>query len=183
MSYLPLVSLRKKCPNTEFFLVRIFAHSYWIRRDTPYHSVFSPYSLQFFEVCLPQISLGPFFNTLPHLFVDLLWVFPEKCSEWVFLKILDDCFFLLNSLKLDPLTSCDSKMWYLEKISRISWMSLKSILQKYKKQNFWRSIFTWSIFKLYIKYLMLTVVIFFSAKMKIFLKSLVILVFDFLKRN
>ena len=38
------------CPNAEFFLVRIFPHSYWIRiphfdwirRDTKYLSVFSP---------------------------------------------------------------------------------------------------------------------------------------------
>ena len=30
------------CPNTEFFLVRIFQHWDWIRRDTPYLSVFSP---------------------------------------------------------------------------------------------------------------------------------------------
>ena len=29
-------SLREKCPNTEFFLVRIFPHSDWIWRDTPY---------------------------------------------------------------------------------------------------------------------------------------------------
>ena len=35
-------TLREKCPNTEFFLVRIFPHSDWIRRDTPYLSVFSP---------------------------------------------------------------------------------------------------------------------------------------------
>ena len=27
-------SLREKCPNTEFFRVRIFPHSDWIRRDT-----------------------------------------------------------------------------------------------------------------------------------------------------
>ena len=26
--------LREKCPNTEFFLVRIFPHLDWIRRDT-----------------------------------------------------------------------------------------------------------------------------------------------------
>ena len=30
------------CPNTELFLVRIFLYSDWIRRDTPYLSVFSP---------------------------------------------------------------------------------------------------------------------------------------------
>ena len=35
-------SLREKCPNTEFFLVRIFPHSGLIRRDTPYLSIFSP---------------------------------------------------------------------------------------------------------------------------------------------
>ena len=28
-------SLREKCPNTEFFLVRIFLYSNWIRRFTP----------------------------------------------------------------------------------------------------------------------------------------------------
>ena len=30
------------CPNTEFFLVCIFPHSHWIRRDTECLSVFSP---------------------------------------------------------------------------------------------------------------------------------------------
>ena len=34
--------LHEKCPNTEFFLVRIFPHSDWIRRDTEYLSLFSP---------------------------------------------------------------------------------------------------------------------------------------------
>ena len=34
--------LREKCPNTEFFLIRIFPHSDWIRRDNPYLSVFRP---------------------------------------------------------------------------------------------------------------------------------------------
>ena len=29
-------TLRKKCPNTEFFLVLIFPYSDWIRRDSPY---------------------------------------------------------------------------------------------------------------------------------------------------
>ena len=35
-------TLREKCPNTEFSLVRIFPHSDWIRKDTSYLSVFSP---------------------------------------------------------------------------------------------------------------------------------------------
>ena len=33
---------REEYPNTEFFLVHIFSHSDWIRRDTKYLSVFSP---------------------------------------------------------------------------------------------------------------------------------------------
>ena len=35
-------ALHEKYANTEFFLVRIFPYSEWIRRDTPYLSVFSP---------------------------------------------------------------------------------------------------------------------------------------------
>ena len=36
-------TLREKCPNTGFFLARIFLHSDWIRRDTktPYFGQFS----------------------------------------------------------------------------------------------------------------------------------------------
>ena len=33
--------LCEKCPNKDFFLVRIFPHSDWVRRDTEYLSVFS----------------------------------------------------------------------------------------------------------------------------------------------
>ena len=35
-------TLRENCPDTEFFLIRIFLHSDWIRRDTPYLSIFIP---------------------------------------------------------------------------------------------------------------------------------------------
>ena len=41
-SILFCLSLREKCPYTEFFLVSIFPHSEWIRRHTEYLSVFSP---------------------------------------------------------------------------------------------------------------------------------------------
>ena len=34
------LSLRQKFPNTELFLVRIFLYLDWIRRDTPYLSVY-----------------------------------------------------------------------------------------------------------------------------------------------
>ena len=35
-------ALRENCSNMEFFLVCIFPHSDWMRRDTEYLSVFSP---------------------------------------------------------------------------------------------------------------------------------------------
>ena len=35
-------ALCEKCPNTEFFQVRIFPHLDWMQRDAPYLSVFSP---------------------------------------------------------------------------------------------------------------------------------------------
>ena len=41
------LTLREKCSNTEFFLVRIFPHSDWIRRDTSYLSVFSPNAVKY----------------------------------------------------------------------------------------------------------------------------------------
>ena len=41
-SHLLYDSLRQKCPNTEFFLVRIFVHSDWRRRHAKYLSIFSP---------------------------------------------------------------------------------------------------------------------------------------------
>ena len=49
-----MVALREKCPNTEFFMVRIFPHSDLTRRDTWYLSVFSPnagkYGLEYVRI-------------------------------------------------------------------------------------------------------------------------------------
>ena len=36
------LTLREKCLNRDFFLVRIFPYSDWIRRDTPYLCALSP---------------------------------------------------------------------------------------------------------------------------------------------
>ena len=41
------MSLREKWPNTELLLVRIFPHTDWIRIDTSYLSVFSPYAAKY----------------------------------------------------------------------------------------------------------------------------------------
>ena len=58
------VPLREKCPNTEFFLVLIFPHSDWIRRDTERYgknSVFGQFSR---SVRLPNKNLVRKFSNL-----------------------------------------------------------------------------------------------------------------------
>ena len=45
------------CPNTEFFLVRIFPHSDWIRRDTKYLSVFNPNAGKYGPEKTPYLTL------------------------------------------------------------------------------------------------------------------------------
>ena len=84
--------MREKCPNTGFFLVRIFPRSDWIRRDAKKlriwhfprteslsvkHGAFgTKYSrmdqVKFFKGCLSQVSLSPFLNTLPHLLCKMI---------------------------------------------------------------------------------------------------------------
>ena len=41
------LTLREKCPDTEFFLVRIFPYSNWMLKYTPYLSIFSPNAVWF----------------------------------------------------------------------------------------------------------------------------------------
>ena len=55
-------TLREKCPNTEFFLVRIFPHSDWIQTDTKYLSVFSPNAGKYGPEKTPYLDT---FHTLP----------------------------------------------------------------------------------------------------------------------
>ena len=56
-------SLREKCPNTEFFLVRIFPHSDWIWRDTEYLSIFSPNAEKYGPEKTPYLDT---FHALTH---------------------------------------------------------------------------------------------------------------------
>ena len=62
------VSLRQKCPNAEFFVVRIFSHSHWIRRDTEYLSVFSRNAGKY------RSEKTPYLNTF-HAVVVLAFIF------------------------------------------------------------------------------------------------------------
>ena len=51
------LTLRKNCPDTELFLVRIFPHSDWIRKDNEYGygPEITPYSDTFHAVCRTKI--------------------------------------------------------------------------------------------------------------------------------
>ena len=83
-----IFTLREKCPHTEFFLVCIFPYSDWIRRDTPYLSVFSPNTGKY----------GP--EKTPYLDICHAVSFPDKLiskyiawSIFTFLFLLHLCFF------------------------------------------------------------------------------------------
>ena len=54
----PLISmaLREKCPNTEFFLIRIFSHSAWIQRDASHLSVFTPNAWKYVPEKTPYLD-------------------------------------------------------------------------------------------------------------------------------
>ena len=74
ISNFSLFSLREKCPNTEFFLVRIFLYSDWIRRFSPnslwiqkkYGSEKTPYLNTFHAVfeCLMNLMIMWFVRLL-----------------------------------------------------------------------------------------------------------------------
>ena len=82
--------LREKCPNTEFFLVRIFPPSDWIRRDTEYLSVFS----------LNAGKYGP--AKSPHLGTFHPFIFSTEVQSETSQK--SDKTFWENSFDFQPLT-------------------------------------------------------------------------------
>ena len=98
------LALCEMCPNTEFFLVSVFQHSDWIRRDTLYLSVFSlnagkygpektPYSDTFhavwFSILLTKDAMHPGCN--PMNFTKFFRNF-TKISHRNFTKILQNSY-------------------------------------------------------------------------------------------
>ena len=77
------VSLREKCPNTEFFLVQILAHSDWIWRDSLNLFIFSPNAgkygpektlyLDTFHAVLKLYSQRRIQSAMKHLRWSFLW--------------------------------------------------------------------------------------------------------------
>ena len=79
-----IFSLRQMCPSKEFFLVRIFPHSDWIRKDT-----ISPYSVRMrkntgqnkLRIWTLFIQCSLFWSPVQDFFfIYLLWPFPNKLT-------------------------------------------------------------------------------------------------------
>ena len=83
------------CPNTEFFLVHIFPHSDWIRRDTSYLSIFSPNAGKYRPEKIPYldtfhaVSELKYFKSMSNSedsFLDLLVIIKTKSLRLSYLK-------------------------------------------------------------------------------------------------
>ena len=79
-------AMREKCPNTEFFLVRVLIHSDWIRRDTEYLSVSSPNAGKYEPE--KALYLDTFHAVQSHPF-NTLAKFSEKLTSKKFAYVLD----------------------------------------------------------------------------------------------
>ena len=83
-------SLREKCPNTEFFLVRIFTHLE--RRDTSYLSVFSPNAGRYGPEITPYLDTFHIVIALPvAVVVDFLIVsifYLSNCLSKSFMTVV-----------------------------------------------------------------------------------------------
>ena len=75
--------LREKCPNTELFLVCIFPHSNWIRRDTPYSVRMRENTDQqkFRSVSCLRTRLTKILNFAKGKWF-YTWLFGWKCRKW-----------------------------------------------------------------------------------------------------
>ena len=69
-----VLTLCEMCPNTEFFLVRIFPHSDWIRRDTKYLSVFSPNAGKYGPEKTPYLDTFHVVLQSPFLFLQMFYI-------------------------------------------------------------------------------------------------------------
>ena len=66
------ITLCENCPNTELFLVRIFLYSDWIRRDTPYLSVFTPNTEKYGPEITPYLDT---FHVVHSLYLNIFVTF------------------------------------------------------------------------------------------------------------
>ena len=78
--------LREKCSNTEFFLLPIFLHSDWIRRDTEYGPEKTPYLDTFYAVFTAgnRLKLRYFMHQKPfEFYLSLGWMKLNSPYYWL----------------------------------------------------------------------------------------------------
>ena len=116
-------SLREKCPNTEFFRVRIFPHSGWIRRDTD----FSPNARKYRPEKTPYLDL---FHAV---------FFASNTGSWIDIFYFEFCIFFTG--RMTPFLTIFSTLlsWkrFWENFSKNEGVSLKT------KVYLWYQCFHW----------------------------------------
>ena len=114
-------------PNTEFFLVRIFPHSDWIRRDTKHTSYLS--------VLSPNVGkYGPEKTPIWTLFTQWVW--------WALLQ-----FRFKKSAKLPLLLTCLTNAWNVSKYGVFSGPYSVRMRENtdQKKFRFWKHFTQWTL--------------------------------------
>ena len=76
-------TLREKCPNPEFFLVRIFPHSDWIRRDTRSASYTKISKKGSITISTLRPRLGVNFSNFTKIKLCWKWSFKEKLKAYI----------------------------------------------------------------------------------------------------
>ena len=103
-------------PNTEFFLVRIFPHLDWIRRDTLYLSVFSPNEGKYGPAKTPYFNTSWVVNSIIVVLSYLPWKFLLMLSKsWQFMISL----FLYWNQGVDTISYHSPSLFILQYI--INW--------------------------------------------------------------
>ena len=112
-------SLHEKCPNTELFLVRIFPHSDWILR-------ISPYSVQMLEnTDQKKLCIWTLFTQWLCFLRRKLVLHQAEYTE-LFISILEDPIIveilLLNSVR------CEAWVWYMWLLGYVPYLLILTLL-------------------------------------------------------
>ena len=103
-----------KCPNTEFFLVRVFLHSNWIRKDTPYLSVFSPNAGNYGPEKTPYLGTFQAVSMMAFLVSLLLFfsmIFSHCCSDCiVYFFVLPQSAFICSKTNVSNIFEVSNKV-------------------------------------------------------------------------
>ena len=122
------LALREKCPDTEFFLVRIFPHSDWIRiRKTPYLDTFHAVLFVSRVASVSWRTRLCFKSKLP------LVIFKYTWSSWLVDKFFEAFSLMINELRCNFFLIITrgfqlSRTFFAFSIIRISALTILSVI-------------------------------------------------------